>query len=82
MRTRISVHEPIDADLDAGAGDVVQQAVDPVPIDDRHPDAHRKNVSYRLRLSNGRALAGIDCPLIPRLHHAKRGDPRSGILPA
>ena len=42
MRAGISVDEPIHSDLDPGAGDMVPQAIDPVPVDGRHPDAHDK----------------------------------------
>ena len=52
------MHEPIDADLDSGAGQLVSQAVDPVPVDGRHPDAQGESVSYRLRLSSGRPHNG------------------------
>ncbi len=45
MRARVAMHEPIDADLDAGTGHVVPQAVDQVPVDGRHPDAHGTSVS-------------------------------------
>ena len=58
MRTRVSMHEPIDADLDAGAGHVVPQAVDPVPVDGRHPDAPWTTVSYGLQLSSDPWRAG------------------------
>jgi hypothetical protein len=42
MRARIAVDETIHSDLDPRAGDMVPQAIDPVPVDGRHPDAHDK----------------------------------------
>ena len=67
MRARISVHEPIDADLDPGAGQLVSQAIDPVPVDGRHPDAHGTSVAYGLRLSSGiTSEAHASIPLSPQ----------------
>ena len=61
------MHEPIDADLDAGAGHVVPQAVDPVPVDGRDPDAHGTSVAYGLRLSSGGSSeAHASIPLSPQ----------------
>jgi len=51
MRAGIAVDEPIHANLDPGAGDMVPQAIDPVPVDGRHPDAHGHTVSHRRRKS-------------------------------
>jgi hypothetical protein len=52
MRAGIAVDEPIHANLDPSAGDMLPQAIDPVPVDGRHPDAHGKRVSYRLLVSS------------------------------
>ncbi len=52
MRSGIAVSQPVNPDLDPRANPVVSQAVDPVPVDRRHPDAHAGIVSYRLRLSS------------------------------